>query len=167
MFLEVANEVVEQTNDIWQTIKDQLNVPTITSITAIILLLVACLKLVSCVKTLNKQKAMTIPNLLKELKAYVDKIKDNEVKQWILEFISPLESKVDKLVPVIDVLVKIIALAQENTPDSKIAILNLIQELGSVETKQIEQIQEEIKAQEQAKVEEQEELEEIITRPIE
>ena len=72
----------------------------------------------------------------------------------------------EKTNEVLAIFSKIIALGQENTPESRVAILNLIEELGTVgkETLQAteEAIHEEVKAVEEHKAEVEAKLDEII-----
>ena len=167
MILEEVIEVTEETKDFWMYVKDYLTPQTITVITTVICFLIALLRLLSSVKTLRTQKAMTLQNVLTELKKYVDMCKDNEIKSAIETIINPLVAKVDSINPVLETFSKILALSQENTPESKIAILNLIQDLGKIDVKVIEQANETIEIQEQEKKEQRAEIEESIIRPIE
>lgn len=166
--VEQTEEVVEKSKEFWELVKDYLTPQTLTAITSLILLCVAVLKLVSVVSNLKKQNAMTMDNLLERLKGVVQDVGNNQVQKAILELINPLELKIDALQPVLEVFSKILALSQENSPESRLAILDLIEQLGNLkDVKLIETTKETIVTKEEEKAEVKKELEEIANLPVE
>lgn len=115
--------------EFWEAVKGYLTPETITVITTVILFLVALLKLVSVVKNLKEQHTLTMDNLLKLLsvqnKEEFDKAKI-DLNKSVVDLIEPI-------IPYFKTFAKILALSQENTPESKVAILNLIEELGTID----------------------------------
>lgn len=153
--------------EFWEYLKEYLTPQTIVTITAVISFLVALLKLVSVVKTLNKQKAMTMSNLLTALTQLNTDLYEKE-KQELIRVINTL---IQPLIMYSQTFAKVMALSQENTPESRVAILNLIQDMGSLNPEIIEQAKAVVEEQETAKEEKKvamiEELSKIENKPIE
>lgn len=153
--------------EFWETLKGYMTPETITVITTVVLFLVALLKLVSVVKNLKTQHALTMDNLLKLISAQNKEESEKarvELNQSVVKLINPM-------IPYFKTFAKILALSQEKTPESKVAILNLIEELGTIDANLLieakEQIKEEVKQEEKKKVETISKLEAIENKPVE
>lgn len=153
--------------EFWEALKEYLTPQTVVTITAVLSFLVALLKLVSVVKTLNKQKAMTMDNLLKALNSQ----NEQEFNKEKIELIALIEGLIKPLINYSQVFAKILALSQENTPESRVAILNLIQEMGELNPQLLEEakkvIEAEVEKEETKKVAMLNELQKIESKPIE
>lgn len=119
-------------------------------------------------KLYHMAKSKTLSNEnLKELimKELGDKV-DSSVKAQITAIAIPLLETEKKQEEVVAVLVKIMALSQENTPESRIAILNCISSLGVVDKQVLEQskqaIDTQVKQEEAKKVATQEAVDKVI-----
>lgn len=157
--------------EFWELLKSYMTPQTITTITAVLMFLVATLKLISMVKTLNKQKAMTIDNLKAILLEALKSQNEEEIQKAINEVVSPIAKQVDEMTPYLQTFAKILALSQENTPTSRVAILELLENMGKTDTKLIQEAKQEVENQVvQEEVKKQEtiaKLEEIENKPIE
>lgn len=112
---------------------------------------------------LKKQNNLTVENVSKELNATLGDKVDEAVKKEMEAYIPALINAVDNQKEVLNVFSKIMALSQEGTPESRIAILNLISSLGVVDTETTKKaIEEEQKAIETKEAENKETLESII-----
>lgn len=158
-------------NEFWEALKGYLTPETITVITTVLLFLVSLLKLVSMVKTLNKQKAMTMENLKEVLLNALKSQNQEEINKAMVEILNPVLNAVNEINPYLQTFAKILALSQENTPTSRLAILELIENMGKTDTKLIETakdtVNEEVKQEEIKKQETIAQLEVIEKRPVE
>lgn len=112
---------------------------------------------------LKKQNNLTVENVSKELNETLGDKVDEAVKKQMEAYIPALINAVDNQKEVLNVFSKIMALSQENTPESRVAILNLISTLGVVDTETTKKaIEEEQKAIETKEAENKETLESII-----
>lgn len=155
-------------NEIWNYVKEYLTPQTVTVITAVIMFLVAIIKLISMVKNLNKQKAMTMDNLKKAL----EEQNANEIAKAVVEVTMPIVEQVNKILPYLNTFAKILALSQENTPESRIAILNLIEQMGKEENEILvntakKVISTQVEEDKKRKEEQTKKLDVIIDKPVE
>ena len=155
-------------NEFWNYVKEYFTPQTITVITTVIMFLVAILKLISMVKTLNKQKAMTMDNL----KVILSKQNELEIKKAVVEVTMPIVEQVKAIMPYLITFSKVLALSQENTPESRVAILELLADMGKQDNSAlieaakgiIEQQVEEDKKKKDALIDK---LDNIIAKPVE
>lgn len=155
-------------NEFWNYVKEYLTPETVTVITTMIMFLVAILRLVSMVKTLNKQKAMTMENLKDVLKAQ----NEEEVQKAIINVTTPIIEEVNTIKPYLNTFSKILALSQENTPESRVAILNLIEQMGQTDNSALvntakDIIATQVEEDKKKKEEQNKKLDEIIDKPVE
>lgn len=155
-------------NEFWNYVKDYLTPQTITVITTVIMFLVAILKLISMVKTLNKQKAMTMDNL----KSALEEQNANEIAKAVVEVTMPIVEQINKILPYLNTFSKILALSQENTPESRVAILNLIEQMGKEENEILvntakKVISTQVEEDKKKKEEQNKKLDAIIEKPVE
>lgn len=123
------------------------------------------------VKTLNKQKAMTLENVKQVLLSALKTQNQEEIQKAINEVLTPVLNAVNEINPYLQTFAKILALSQENTPTSRLAILELIENMGRTDIQLIENakevVNEEVKKEEMKKQETIEQLSEIERRPVE
>lgn len=153
--------------EFWETLKGYITPETITVCITVFSFLVALLKLVSVVKDLKTQKAMTMENLMKNLSVQNTEEFEKE-KQDLIKVTMDL---IQPLLKYSEVMAKVLALSQENTPESRVAILELIQSLGTIDANLIEQAKTLVTKQEVEKEEKKqakiEQLEAIENKPVE
>lgn len=153
--------------EFWETIKGYLTPETITVCITVFSFLVALLKMVSVIKDLKTQKAMTMENLLKNLTILNAEEYEKE-KQDLMKTIIDL---IQPLLAYSEAMAKVLALSQENTPESRVAILEIIQSLGTIDANLIDKAKLLVAEQENEKEEKKqakiERLEEIVNKPVE
>lgn len=153
--------------EFWETIKGYLTPETITVCITVFSFLVALLKMVSVIKDLKTQKAMTMENLLKNLTILNAEEYEKE-KQDLMKTIIDL---IQPLLAYSEAMAKVLALSQENTPESRVAILEIIQSLGTIDANLIDKAKLLVAEQETEKEEKKqakiERLEEIVNKPVE
>lgn len=153
--------------EFWETLKGYITPETITTCITVFTFLVALLKMVSVITDLKKQKAMTMENLLKNLSIQNAEEYEKE-KQALTNLIVSL---ITPLVEYSQAMAKVLALSQENTPESRVAILEIIQSLGMIDKNLIEQakkvVSEEVEAKEEKKQAIVKQLEQIENKPVE
>ena len=153
--------------EFWETLKGYITPETITVCITLFSFLVALLKLVSVVKDLKTQKAMTMESLMDNLSVQNTEEFEKE-KQDLMKVIMDL---IQPLLKYSEVMAKVLALSQENTPESRVAILELIQSLGTIDANLIEQAKDLVAKQEVEKEEKKqakiEQLEAIENKPVE
>ena len=113
-------------------VSEWLSPMTITSITAIVSLLGAVLYLINQLKKLAKDKALTTDDVCAKVTEALKTIGSETTNNAILDVVKPIEERVDKMTPILVDFSKILALSQENTPESRIAILDIIEHLGTI-----------------------------------
>ena len=85
-----------------------------------------------------KQKNLTAENVRDEImKELGDKV-DDSIKNQLASSITSIAKTVDRQNEVLALLTKIMALSQENTPESRVAILDLISRLGVVDKEDLD-----------------------------
>lgn len=154
--------------EFWNYIKEYLTPETVTVITTVVMFLVAILKLISNVKTLNEQKAMTMNNL----KTALEEQNTKEIEKAVVEVTMPIVEQINKIMPYLNTFSKILALSQENTPESRVAILNLIEQMGKEENEILvntakKVISSQVEEDKKRKEEQTKKLDEIIEKPVE
>lgn len=134
------------------------------TVTVIVSVITAVITVIKMAVTISKQAKVQVETA-KEI-AYECKEKAVDAAHDIVE--NTLKPYIEELKVVktsLQSFSKIFVLMQENTPEAKLAILKLVEELGTVEVKEIEEtkqvILEQVKVEEEDKTEKLEILEEI------
>ena len=164
---EVVEPTEEVEEDAWsQFVEEYLNADKVAMYMSWVAYIGTIIGLAVNIKKLKKTNNLTLENVrgdvLKELKHVVTEAVTEEVQK----FLPALTDAQNKTNDVLKIFSKILALSQENSPESRLAILNLIEELGNIgkevtdAAKQF--IEEEVKAIEEHKEEVEEKLNEII-----
>ena len=94
-----------------------------------------------------KDKNLTNENVKNLIMAELGDKVDKSVKEQITAIAIPLLQTSKNQEEVLKVLTKVMALSQENTPESRVAILNCISTLGVIDSQVVEQAKETIKTQ--------------------
>lgn len=131
--------------------KEWLSPQVLTTVTAVLTALVAVLKMVSSLKSMAKNKQLTIDGVneivVSNLKECVSKEVADKIDAYMPEIIAYEKKSSDIMIA----FSKILALAQENTPEARKAILEVIQELGVINNTAVESAKKTIEKQEEAK----------------
>lgn len=141
----------EATFDWEEWAKEWLSPQVLTTVTAVLTALVAVLKMVASLKSMAKNKQLTIDGVneivVSNLKECVSKEVADKIDAYMPEIIA-YEKKSSEIMIAFS---KILALAQENTPEARKAILEVIQELGVINNTAVESAKKTIEKQEEAK----------------
>lgn len=131
--------------------KEWLSPQVLTTVTAVLTALVAVLKMVASLKSMAKNKQLTIDGVndivVSNLKECVSKEVADKIDAYMPEIIAYEKKSSDIMIA----FSKILALAQENTPEARKAILEVIQELGIINNTAVESAKKTIEKQEEAK----------------
>lgn len=153
--------------EFWETLKGYVTPETITTCITVFTFLVALLKMVSVIIDLKKQNAMTMEKLLKNLS--IQNAEEYEKEKDAI--INALITLIKPLIEYSEAMAKVLALSQENTPESRVAILEIIQSLGMIDKNLIEQaktiVDKEVTTNEEKKQAMVEQLEAIENKPVE
>jgi hypothetical protein len=158
-----TSEVVEEKFDFGEWLEKNFTATTITTITSVLTMLAVVIKLASYAKSLTKEKNITTEQVKNEVVSILETTNKESVEKSINELIAPLEEEIGSITPVLNAFAKILALSQENTAESRIAILELIQELGNVSGKIVEKAKAEVEKQVEEETKSQEEKVETLT----
>ena len=165
-----ALEEIEKKKGFWEVLKDKFTPETITSIVSILTLLGALLKLISANRKLKADELMNLATVQETLKQAMGKEIADKISEGVNTIVNPLVNKVSKILPVLETFSKVLVLSQEDTPESKVSILNLIQALGQVDQEVVEEakaeIENQVKVEEEKKAETVENLKKMIV-PVE
>lgn len=141
----------EATFDWEEWAKEWLSPQVLTTVTAVLTALVAVLKMVASLKSMAKNKQLTIDGVneivVSNLKECVSKEVADKIDAYMPEIIAYEKKSSDIMIA----FSKILALAQENTPEARKAILEVIQELGIINNTAVESAKKTIEKQEEAK----------------
>lgn len=156
--------------DFWNWCKEYFTPEVITVITTVILFFVALLKLISVIKKLKKEQHTTLEVVEENLKTALTTQNKEELRNAINNVVNPIKKDVEEIKPYLEAFAKILALSQENTPQSRVAILDVLANMGKTDNALLETtretIQEQVAETEKKKVEKVEKLDKII-KPIE
>ena len=157
-----SNEVSEtsETNVIEENkekIEDKLSEWFSPQVVALIMSLLGyigtILGLASSLKKLKKEKNLTAQDVKEQVCAELEKVVSKQVVEKVAVYFDSAEKMQKEIKDVLETFAKILALSQENTPESRVAILELIQRLGNNTNGMIETIKETINTQEKEKEE--------------
>jgi len=160
----------EEDKSFWELVKDYFSAETITVISSIIALVIGLLKAIGTIKKLKIDKELTLENVRDELKKQLGDETQEQINKALVEITKPIAEQVNSIIPTLGTFGKVLALSQENTPTSRLAILELLTNTNQVEVQVVEQAKESVEKQveeEELKKEEQIELLEKIEMPVE
>jgi D-alanyl-D-alanine dipeptidase len=133
-------------------------------------MVIGLLKAISVIKNLKVDKELTLEKVKEELGKQLSNETKEQLNQAMIELTKPIAEQVNSIIPTLETFGKVLALSQENTPTSRLAILELLTNTKQVEVQVVEQAKEEINWQleeELLKKETQIELLEKIEMPVE
>lgn len=123
--------------------------------TAITLIATVC-KLASSLKALKQKSDVQATDITNVVVDTLNKIVDSKVNDKLNQAIKPVVEFLQKNQNTTEALAKIIALSQENTPESRVAILDIIANMNVLPTALIESAKEDIKQEQEQEKQEQE-----------
>lgn len=136
----------------WQEwAKEFLSPQVITTITTLLAFLATIIKLAYSLKDLKKKNQLTIEAVNDLVINEMKKVMPEEISSNIGKYMPEIVAYEKKSNDIMIAFSKILALAQENTPEARTAILNIIQELGILNNATIDSAKETIAKQEETK----------------
>lgn len=158
-----SNEVISETSEPnvieenKEKIEDKLSEWFSPQVVALIMSLLGyigtILGLASSLKKLKKEKNLTAQDVKEQVCAELEKVVSKQVVEKVAVYFDSADKMQKEIKDVLETFAKILALSQENTPESRVAILELIQRLGNNTNGMIETIKETINTQEKEKEE--------------
>ena len=94
--------------------------------------------LVANIRRLKQSNNLTLKNVSDEVQSKLEEVVGEKVAEQFEKIAPKLVSGQENTNKIMSIFAKILALSQENTPESKLAILNLIEELGVVSQETID-----------------------------
>lgn len=160
-------KVEEQVNQVWEDFKvwasKWLEPTTIATISSWITYLGTIIALIMKLRNAKINNSLTVEKVRDELNATLGDKVDVALKKELESYIPGLIDVINNQQKILEVFSKIMALSQENTPESRVAILNLIASLGVVDTtEQKKAIEEQVKVEQEKQEEKDSTLESII-----
>lgn len=125
-----TTETTEKAFDFGEWLKETFTPEVIASIVSCVTAVAALLKLVSVLRDLSRSKKTSLDELTAKV---IKALEESNIKQ-ARSLIEPLEGDVGQLKEVLDIFAKILALSQDGSAESKVAILELIQKIGNVDS---------------------------------
>ena len=141
----------ETTFDWAEWAKELLSPQVLTTVTAVLTALVAVLKMVASIKSMAKNKQLTIDGVNEIVVSNLKECVSKEVAEKIDAYMPEISAYEKKSSDIMIAFSKILALAQENTPEARKAILEVIQELGIINNTAVESAKKTIEKQEEEK----------------
>lgn len=124
--------------------------------------------LVANVNKLKKANNLTLKNVSDDVQKKIEEVVGKRVEEESQKFLPAVIATQEKTNDILKIFSKILALSQENTPESRIAILQLIEEIGTAGKEIVENAKEAVKQEveltEEHKQEVEEKLDEIIEK---
>ena len=165
---EVPPEVDEAAAFDWVEWAEQWFSPqTITTLTAVLTGLVAVVKLAYELKKAAKDKKLTIEQIQEMVLGQMRESLPTDVKAEFDKYLPELKAYAEQSNKIMAAFAKILALSQENTPATRLALLELIQALGILYASFVEKAKAEVEAQKKAQEEEKKAKEEAVKGVIE
>ena len=154
-------------NQVWEDFKvwasKWLEPTTIATISSWITYLGTIIALIMKLRNAKINNSLTVEKVRDELNATLGDKVDVALKKELESYIPGLIDVINNQQKILEVFSKIMALSQENTPESRVAILNLIASLGVVDTtEQKKAIEEQVKVEQEKQEEKDSTLESII-----
>lgn len=158
----------EETSELTDWVKDYFNADKVAMYMSWVAYIGTIIGLVANINKLKKANNLTLQNVSDNVKKQLEDTVGKEVKDQVERFLPALVSTQEKTNELLKMFTKIQALAQENTPESRVAILELIEQMGAI-GKDItdnakDLIKEEVRVIQEKRVEVENKLDEIIDK---
>lgn len=137
----------EESFDFGKWMEEHFTAETIATIMSVLTMLGVVLKLCASMKELAQKKAITTEEVCNKVSEILKTTNKESVEKSINDLVKPLEDKVGSITPVLNAFAKVLALSQENTPESRLAILELLQSIGNISDKVIDDAKKEVNSQ--------------------
>lgn len=164
--VEETNKVEETVNEVKEWVANFFAPDKVAMYLSWVAYIGTIVGLVANIKKLKQTNNLTLKNVSDEIKDALSKTVGEKVAKEFSDILPPILKTQEKTNEIMTIFAKILALSQENTPESRVAILNLIEQLGTVSSEIVDSaktaIQESVELAEEAKKQVEEKLDEII-----
>jgi len=144
-----------------------LSPQTITTVTAVLGFLGVIVKMAGELKRMAKDKQLTVERVQELVLGQMKESLPADVSAEFEKYLPKLVTYADKTNRILEVFAKILALSQEDTAESRLAILDLIQQMGVISNEVVEEAKEEVKSQQKAKEDAEKARKESVAEEIE
>ena len=135
---EIVIEEKNELNEVEETLKEMFDATHVAMYLSWVAYIGTIIGLVANIKKLKAANNLTLKNVSEEVKAVLGKEISDKIDEHFNTVLPNLLSAQEKSNKIMEKFAKILALSQENTPESRVAILNLVQELGIVANELVE-----------------------------
>lgn len=159
-----TTEVVEETSD-W--VDKWLSPDKVATYFSYLLYLGTIIGLVANIKKLKQSNNLTLKNVSDDVKNTLINNITTSVNESMEKYLPMIVASQEKSNEIMSIFAKILTLSQENTPESKVAILDLIQQLGTVNSELVDLVKKFVVDTQKAIEEKQEKVEKELDEIIE
>ena len=166
---EVTSESAGETSvsfDWVEWAKGWFSPQTLTTLASVLTCLGVVVKCVGEIRRLAKDKQLTIEKIQDLVLAQIKKDLPEDVAVEFNKYLPALTEYAAKSNEILNTFAKILALSQENTAESRLAILELIEKMGVVSQDLVTKAKEEVQAQKDAEEKKAEEQKEAVKEVI-
>lgn len=161
-----TNPILDNKDKIEEKLNEWFSPAVVANIMSWLAYIGTIIGLVNNLKKAKKENNLTLSDVKEQVCGELEKVVSKEVTEKVAKYFDGADRLQTEIKDVLETFAKIMALSQENTPESRIAILDLIQKLGGNTNKMIEEIKtavnEQVEKQEAKKEENAKELDKII-----
>ena len=141
---EPKEEVVEEVDWFDKLVKEYLSAEKVAMYMSWIAYIGTIIGLVANLNKLKKSNSLTLEKVQNMITVTMQELVNNSVTENVEKFLPNIVATQDKTNDILKTFSKILALAQENSPESRVAILHLIEELGTTSKEVIDNTKEAI-----------------------
>ena len=163
---ESASEGTSSSFDWVEWAKGWFSPQTLTTLASIMTCLGVVVKCVGEIRRLAKDKQLTIEKIQDLVLTQIKTSLPDDVAAEFNKYLPTLTEYATKSNEILNTFAKILALSQENTAESRLAILELIEKMGVVSQELVTKAKEEVQAQKEAEEKKAEEQKEAVKEVI-
>ena len=163
---ESASEGASSTFDWVEWAKGWFSPQTLTTLASVMTCLGVVVKCVGEIRRLAKDKQLTIEKIQDLVLTQIKTSLPDDVAAEFNKYLPALTEYAAKSNEILNTFAKILALSQENTAESRLAILELIEKMGVVSQELVIKAKEEVQAQKDAEEKKAEEQKEAVKEVI-
>ena len=139
---------------------------TLTTIASVLTCLGVVVKCVSEIRRLAKDKQLTIEKVQELVLTQIKTDLPDDIKAEMDKYLPQLTEYAQRSNDILNAFAKILALSQENTAESRLAILKLIEEMGVLSQELVDKAKAEVESQKEAEEKKAEEQKEAVKEVI-
>lgn len=162
----IGDKIGEATDTIGEWLAKWFEPATVATILSWVTYLGTIVTLVWKLKQLKQTNNLTLDNVINAVTEQLKKTLPEEVSSEIEKYLPEIRDSARKQTEVMKAFCKILSLSQVNDATSRLAILDLIEQIGLIEKGEIEKAREEIKKSEEAREEKKAETESMVEEII-